>query len=263
MTDDKTAPLSIFDLDRTLTRRGTWSPFLLFAAKRNAPWRMVFLPAVVLSMVAYKIHLITRKSLKEKMQAFLLGRRIPQAKILALAEQYADMCVANGLYSEGQALMREEQAKGRRVLIASAAHCFYLEPIARRLSAEHVGTKCIWRDGMLLAKIDGDNCYGTAKRDRIIQFMAQRGINREAVHVRFFSDDMSDQPTFDWADEAVAVNPSSRLARHAARRGWCIYNWRKPRGLQASLPWDGQAIEQIEIGIGRLSHAVPVSDFSS
>ena len=43
--------LAIYDMDRTVTRRATYTPFLLHCAARRAPWRLVFLPFVVASMV--------------------------------------------------------------------------------------------------------------------------------------------------------------------------------------------------------------------
>ena len=45
--------LAIYDMDRTVTKRATYTPFLLHCAMRRAPWRLLFLPLVVLSMLAY------------------------------------------------------------------------------------------------------------------------------------------------------------------------------------------------------------------
>jgi phosphoserine phosphatase len=44
-------------------------------------------------------------------------------------------------------------------------------------------------------------------------------------HVRFYSDHASDAPAFEWADEAVAVNPHARLRKLAGERGWAIEDW--------------------------------------
>ena len=35
----------------------------------------------------------------------------------------------------------------------------------------------------------------------------------------------SDAPVFEWADEAVAVNPHDRLKRLARERGWPVEDW--------------------------------------
>jgi hypothetical protein len=41
------AQLAIYDMDRTITRRATYTPFLVHAALRLAPWRLVFFPLVL------------------------------------------------------------------------------------------------------------------------------------------------------------------------------------------------------------------------
>ena len=38
--------LAIYDMDRTVTRHATYTPFLLHCALRRAPWRLLFLPFV-------------------------------------------------------------------------------------------------------------------------------------------------------------------------------------------------------------------------
>ena len=37
--------LAIYDMDRTVTKRPTYTPFLLHCAIRRAPWRLLLLPA--------------------------------------------------------------------------------------------------------------------------------------------------------------------------------------------------------------------------
>jgi phosphoserine phosphatase len=55
------------------------------------------------------------------------------------------------------------------------------------------------------------------------EWLAASGLERG--HVRFYSDHASDKPAFEWADEAVAVNPHDRLKRLATERGWRLENW--------------------------------------
>ena len=59
----------------------------------------------------------------------------------------------------------------------------------------------------------------------IAAWLAAQGIDRSAAHIRFYSDHVSDVPSFDWADEPVAVNPHAALRRVAAERGWPIVDW--------------------------------------
>jgi phosphoserine phosphatase len=57
----------------------------------------------------------------------------------------------------------------------------------------------------------------------VTDWLAKSGLNRG--HVRFYSDHASDAPAFEWADEAVAVNPHARLRKLAGERGWAIEDW--------------------------------------
>ncbi len=64
--------LAIYDMDRTVTRRATYTPFLLHCALRLEPWRLLLLPRGR-SMLAYVAKLIDRGRLKEINHRLLLG----------------------------------------------------------------------------------------------------------------------------------------------------------------------------------------------
>ncbi len=232
-----THPLSVFDLDRTLTIRGTWSPFLFFAARRRAPWRVALAPLVVGLMAAYKARLLTRKQLKQAMHRLMLGSAIDLDIVTDLVDAYAEHSIANNIHADAIASIAAERAAGRRVVIASAAHLFYLEALAERLGvADVVGTASMWRGRDLTPRIAGENCYGANKRRMLEHWLAGQKIDRADVHIRFFSDDLSDRPTLEWADEAVAVNPSKKLLNLALRRGWTVYDWRRTKGADRRSP---------------------------
>ena len=92
----------------------------------------------------------------------------------------------------------------------------------------------MWRGRDLTPRIAGADCYGADKRRMLEQWLAGQEIDRADVHIRFFSDDLSDLPTFEWADEAVAVNPSRSLLKLALRRGWTVYDWREVNAAKSS-----------------------------
>ncbi|MDT0575319.1 HAD-IB family hydrolase [Croceicoccus sp. F390] len=219
-------PLSIFDLDRTLTRKPTYTAFMLFAARRLAPWRLFLAPVVVAGMLAYLAGLIDRRRVKEWEQRFLIGAKVPRSAVVPIAEAFADRIASSGTFPAAVQRIAQERAEGRRIVLASAANRFYLDAIAARLGIDDiVATRSRWEDDMLLARIDGDNCYGTAKRDMMTRFLRDHQIKRSKTHVRFFSDHLSDLPSFEWADECLAVNPSKPLRKLAQQRGWAILDW--------------------------------------
>src|SRR3954463_12394830 len=89
--------LAIYDMDRTVTRRATYTPFLLHCAVRRAPWRLLLLPFVLLSMLAYVARLIDRARLKEINHRLLLGARIHPRDLKPLVDSFAERQVATNI----------------------------------------------------------------------------------------------------------------------------------------------------------------------
>jgi HAD superfamily phosphoserine phosphatase-like hydrolase len=221
------AGVTVLDLDRTVTRRGTFSPFLLQAAATLHPWRLALVPVVLGAMLAYRLRLLTRDRLKEVMHRLMLGRWIARADLRRVVEDHADRTLRRNLHADALGLIAREQAEGRLVILATAAHRFYAEAIARRLGiGEVVATESRWEGDRLSHRINGANCYGRAKADAVAARLAALGIARGAVRVRCYSDDRSDLPCFEASDEPVAVNPSPALVDHARANGWRIIDFR-------------------------------------
>lgn len=215
--------VTIVDLDRTLTRNGTYSPFLIHAAARTAPWRLALLPAVLACMIAYRARCMSRKTLKQLMHRLMLGRRLARAQVDAMAEAFADRIVSHGLHREALPLIARERDDGRIVILATAAHRFYAEAIARRLGIENVvATESEWHRDSLGPGITGENCRGNAKLQAVLTHIETLGLLRHNLHLRCYSDDASDIPCFEASDQCFAVNPSRKLARGARARKWQI-----------------------------------------
>jgi HAD superfamily hydrolase (TIGR01490 family) len=219
--------LAIYDMDRTVTRRPTYTPFLLHCAIRRAPWRLLFLPLVLLSMLAYVARLMDRAKLKEINHHLLLGSRIHPRDLRPLVDSFADKQLATNIRRGARKAIARDKAEGRRLVLATASYRLYADAIAGRLGFDDViGTgSIIGLDDRVHAKIAGENCYGPAKLTMIADWVQKSGLKDAHGHVRFYSDHVSDQPAFEWADEPVAVNPHGTLRRLAGERGWAIEDW--------------------------------------
>jgi len=217
--------LAIYDMDRTVTRHATYTPFLLHCAVRRAPWRLLLIPFAALSMLGYAIKLIDRGRLKEINHRLLLGHNRHPAELKPLIDSFAEATLKRNVRPGARAAIARDKAEGRRVVMATASYRFYAREIAERLGFDDcIGTNSILGlDSQVHAKIDGENCYGPAKLRMIEDWLAKAAITRG--HVRFYSDHASDGPVFEWADEAVAVNPHDRLVRLANQRGWSVKDW--------------------------------------
>lgn len=219
--------LAIYDMDRTITRVATYTPFLLHAARRRAPWRLLLVPLVILSMLAYVAKLIDRARLKEINHALLLGRHVVPAELATVVASFADRTLAGNILPGALAQIAEDRAAGRRLVLATASYRLYSAAIADRLGFDDVvaTNSLIGLDGRIRHKIDGENNYGPAKLRMIEAWMAAEGLARADCRIRFYSDHASDAPVLEWADEPYAVNAHDRLRRLAGARGWPIVEW--------------------------------------
>ncbi len=219
--------LAIYDLDRTLTRHATYTPFLLHCAVRRAPWRLLLLPLVAVSVLGYLARVIDRGKLKEINHRLLLGRWIHPKDLKPLVDSFADATVARNIRPGARTAIARDKKEGRRLVLATASYRLYADAIADRLGLDDViGTgSVIGLDERIRSRILGENAYGEAKLRMIAEWVDKSGLTGRHGHVRFYSDHASDAPTFEWADEPVAVNPHARLARLAKTRGWAIEDW--------------------------------------
>ncbi len=217
-------PLSIFDMDRTITRTGTYTPWLLFWAAREAPWRLALLPLSALFGAAYLAKLITRARLKELNHALLMGSGAQRATVVRRAAQFAARTLERNVFAGAIARLAAERAGGRRIVLATASYAFYVEAIAARLGvADVIATGSVWDGDRLRPRLAGENCYGVAKRRMVEAWLAAAGLS--GAPMRFFSDHVSDAPMFELADERIATTPSPKLRAVAEARGWEIVDW--------------------------------------
>ncbi|QDZ08741.1 HAD-IB family hydrolase [Sphingomonas panacisoli] len=218
--------LAIYDMDKTITRRATWTLFLTHYA-RSRPWDGIGLSAVPGPALLYAFKLIDRARLKEMTQALVMGRRADLKTATTIAEDFGARIAAEDVYDEARARIAADRAAGYRVVLATASYDFYVRPIARALGIDDVVATPSTVDGeLMIARIAGENCYADAKLRMIEAWMAKEGIARSDAQIRFYSDHVSDAPTLAWADEPFAVNPHAKLRALAVEKGWPILDWR-------------------------------------
>ena len=224
------ATLAIYDMDRTVTRGPTFAPFLWHAMWRLAPWRALLAPLVLLTSLAYALKLIDRGRLKELNYRLLVGAVSPE-RLERVVQSFADRQVQTNILPGARTRIAEDKAAGRRLVMATASYRLYAAAIARRLGFDDVVATDTLIDarGRTIATIDGRNCYGIAKLDMIEAWLQREGLERDAVHIRFYSDHVSDAPVHHWSDEAFAANPHARLITVARDEGWEVLDWRDRR----------------------------------
>ncbi|HEU4809935.1 MAG TPA: haloacid dehalogenase-like hydrolase, partial [Sphingomicrobium sp.] len=130
--------LAVYDLDRTITRRPTYTLFLIHCAVRRQQWRLVFVPVVVIAMLAYALGLFDRGRLKEICQHLLIGHKVHATELRPLAESFADATVASNIRPGARKAIERDREEGRRLVLATASYRLYADAIADRLGFDDV-----------------------------------------------------------------------------------------------------------------------------
>lgn len=212
--------VAVYDLDRTVLRTPTFTLFLLWAAWREAPWRLLLLPALAALMIGYALGLYGRDRFKPAAIHLMLGASIAQARAERLAARFAAWRVPRDVPPGAAACIARDRGEGFRLLMATAAPEFYAHAIAEALGFDAIIASRHRRDaaGNWLPALEGTNCYGAEKARRVAEWLAANGC--KGAHIRAYSDHISDAPTFALAREAWLVGRGARFVQLAAQHGW-------------------------------------------
>jgi len=219
--------IAIFDLDYTLTEKGTWGRFVMRCmAGRSWRWPELALRAGVMQGL-YTLGVVPRIAVKTQMMRVCMTGRT-QEELDAIAESFAEDEVESGLRPGGVEALQAHQSSGEEVMIASAAVDLLVGKIASRLGVmDWVATDMAWREGRLTDHFASPNCYGAQKLEAVEAYFRKSGapLKPDETFITMYSDSASDVDLFDVSDDAVAVHPSAKLRRMAESRGWRIVDW--------------------------------------
>lgn len=112
------------------------------------------------------------------------------------------------------ARLREHASQGAQVYIASSVVEPIIEPFARRIGAQTIGTPVEYADGKV--RVAGEL---VAQERKIEQVLRRLGVQRVDYA---YGDTAQDVPLLEHADHPVAVYPDEALKEVAVRRGWDI-----------------------------------------
>jgi HAD superfamily hydrolase (TIGR01490 family) len=235
MTAPVTAPrLAIFDMDRTITVHGTFTPFLARIVRRH-PGRLIHLPAIAAAAIGYKLKQLTRKELKEAMLRRIVAG-VPAADITDAVTEFVAAWIPSRCRPGALQAIADHRAAGDAIMLATASTDLYVRAIAAKLGADHVVATAteLAPDGTVTGRIPGENCYGEAKLAMVKAAVAAAGLqDRPTV---FYSDHHTDLPVMRWATEGVAVNPNAKLAKAARAEGFRIVDWGRPGSSVSNIP---------------------------
>jgi HAD superfamily hydrolase (TIGR01490 family) len=124
----------------------------------------------------------------------------------------------------GRTKIEWHQEQGHRVVIISASIEELVKPVAQHLSLgeDYLCTHLAVQDGVYTGELEGPLCYGPGKIHWAKAWAAKNGLDFPATVGYFYTDSSSDLPLLEMAEHPIAVNPSRKLAKIAAAKGWAI-----------------------------------------
>ncbi len=158
--------VAAFDFDKTMTYRDTLLPFLFHLH----PLHLKLTKALKLipTVVKYKLGFLQNQEAKERLlKAFLRNRSYE--KLQYQAHVFANLRLSHYLRPEALERLHWHHGKGHACILISAGLEVYLKPWATSLGLEVSATRLKVNNGRITGKIDGKNCYGQEKVNRLLK----------------------------------------------------------------------------------------------
>ncbi|MEU9997923.1 HAD-IB family hydrolase [Streptomyces sp. NPDC050848] len=154
------------------------------------------------------------------------GHRV--SELMSIGEEIYDEYMADRIWPGTRALAQAHLDAGQKVWLVTAAPVETATIIARRLGLTGaLGTVAESVDGVYTGKLVGEPLHGPAKAEAVRALAAAEGLdlNRCAA----YSDSHNDIPMLSLVGHPYAINPDTKLRKHAKAREWRLRDYRTGR----------------------------------
>ncbi|HLI53424.1 MAG TPA: HAD-IB family phosphatase [Acidimicrobiales bacterium] len=219
--------LAVFDLENTLIASNVVDSYAWLATRReDGPGRVRFVARTLLE--APRLLALDRADRSDFLRHFY--RRYEGAPAERLRrdswELFSDLLLTKA-FPAGIRRVREHRALGHRTLLITGALDLVVEPL-RPLFDEVVCASLGEKGGRLTGELLSAPPTGEARA--LIMADYAEAHNLDLAECVAYADSTSDLPMLEAAGHPVAVNPETKLAAIARRRGWHVELWPKAEG---------------------------------
>jgi len=219
--------LAVFDLEHTLIASNVVDTYAWLASRHlSVPKRARFVAELVRegpSLLA-----LDRRDRGDFLRSFY--RRYEDAPLAVLEDDSWELFHEQLLtksFPAGFARVREHRRLGHRTLLITGALDFVIAPL-RPLFDDIICARMGEHDGYLSGRLEDLPPIGEARALVLVDYAAEHGLSLEESVA--YADSASDLAMLEAVGFPVAVNPESRLAAIARRRGWHVEHWSKASG---------------------------------
>lgn len=227
--------LAAFDLENTLISSNVVESFSWLATRRlNAPERIRYVLRTLAQ--APSLSAMDRKDRGDFLRFFY--RRYEDAPVDQIAEDSKELLtqlIVTKSFPAGIRRVREHRALGHRTILITGAMDFAvagLKPLFDEIIAAEMTVRPNGTYSGELAKVPPT---GETRAQVLSDYCKAEGLLLEESIA--YADSTSDLPMLECVGFPVAVNPETRLAAIARKRGWLVEDWSKaPGGPRPLLP---------------------------
>ncbi len=162
-------------------------------------------------------------------------RRYEGASVEQIAEDSAEMMsqlILTKSFPAAIRRVREHRALGHRTVLITGALDFVVEPL-RPLFDDIVSAKLdVGSDGRYNGQMLEVPPTGESRASALFDYATKHGI--DLAESCAYADSSNDLPMLEVVGFPVAVNPETRLASLARKRGWLVEQWSKSPGFKPS-----------------------------
>ncbi|UUU24142.1 HAD family hydrolase [Streptomyces sp. DSM 40750] len=162
------------------------------------------------------------------------GHRV--AELTIIGEEIYDEYMAERIWPGTRALAQAHLDAGQKVWLVTAAPVEIAQVIARRLGLTGaLGTVAESVDGVYTGKLVGEPLHGPAKAEAVRALAAAEGLDLSRCAA--YSDSHNDIPMLSLVGHPYAINPDSKLRKHARDMDWRLRDYRTARkAAKVGLP---------------------------
>jgi len=227
--------LAAFDLENTLIASNVVTSYAWLASRRldrDDKFRL----ATQLVAEGPALLRMDRADRSDFLRSFY--RRYEGASVAQLQEDSAEMLsqlILTKSYPAAIRRVREHRALGHRTVLITGALDFVVEPLRPLFDDIVCASLAVGADGRYLGQMTNVPPTGESRASALYDYATEHDLDlAEAVA---YADSSNDLPMLEVVGFPVAVNPETRLASLARKRGWLVEQWTKSPGFKPpSLP---------------------------
>jgi HAD superfamily hydrolase (TIGR01490 family) len=230
---DPKRQVAAFDLENTLIASNVVESYSFLATRRlNGPERARYVLRTLAE--APSLLRLDRRDRTDFLRHFY--RRYGDAPVAQIEEDAREMMarlIMTKSFPEGLRRVREHRAAGHRTILITGALDFNvagLRPLFDEIVAAEMSTR---PDGTYSGEMITVPPTGEARAQLLSDYCEAEGFRLDECVA--YADSSSDLPLFEAVGFPVAVNPETRLAAIARKRGWLVEHWSKAKGAPTTL----------------------------